>query len=160
MARIVFHWLLRLWPFLVSAFGVVYLAMVLTPGARWYHADILYVHDPEVGQPIEVEYSGGPHLPFTGAYSVTIRRVSTGELICDPTSGAIEYKPGTARPDPLFMDWWANNDDRCIALQEGTYQMGTCWQVLDPFFGIVPPKTQCVTSNPFRIYREAKSKEY
>ncbi len=84
-------------------------------------------------------------------YTVVVRELTTLRAVCDPQSGVFTYK---RQPNGVISGdivWWSGGDDRCWPLDPGEYIMETCWTVTRPFYGLVWPKSQCLTSNPFTI---------
>lgn len=88
-------------------------------------------------------------------YHVSIRSLGpnggAGRITCDPTNGPFTYRPNAELPDPITLDWWTGGDDRCWPQEPGTYVSETCWTVVSPFWGLVPPKSVCRKSNVFTI---------
>jgi len=88
-------------------------------------------------------------------YHVSIRSLGNGEtagrVVCDPTNGPFHYRPTAVLPQEIDLVWWTGGDDRCWPREPGTYTSETCWTVIKPFWGIVPPKTVCRRSNTFTI---------
>lgn len=88
-------------------------------------------------------------------YHVSIRSLGTGgnsgRVVCDPTNGPFTYRPTSELPEEIDIVWWTGGDDRCWPQEAGTYTSETCWTVVSPFWGLVPPKTTCRRSNTFTI---------
>lgn len=85
------------------------------------------------------------------SYTVTMRRTAGLTMLCDPTGGPFTYRPDATLPEVIDLVWWTGGDSRCWPQEAGTYLMETCWTVVRPFWGLVPPKTVCRTSPPFRV---------
>ncbi len=100
---------------------------------------------------VRLAYDGGPLRPFLGSYSVVVRHMATNKIACEARSGRFSYKPGSARPFPLTLAWWAPSDARCAELPEGLYSMETCWTVHDRLDGFLPAVTRCLQTLPFRV---------
>jgi hypothetical protein len=88
-------------------------------------------------------------------YHVSIRSLGaggvSGRVVCDPTNGPFTYRPTAELPEEIDLVWWTGGDDRCWPQEPGTYTSETCWTVVSPFWGLVPPKTTCRRSNTFTI---------
>lgn len=136
---------------IVVPFFLTYFGLALVPASYWHNAGAIFVPDEQHDQPIELRWQGGAQRQFLGSYTVIARSLDTNRIACDARGGPFIYHLGTTIPDPLTLDWWAPSDSRCSDLPVGAYTLETCWTVITPFWGIVPNKTQCVTSNPFRI---------
>lgn len=115
----------------------------LLPASIWYKAGTLGFSSAREGEPIFIFYQGGPVRPFMGSYTVTMRDFKTGAIACEARGGPFNYKPGTPRPEPLTMDWWAPGDERCWSPPAGTYAVETCWSIWSAIFGFLPRKHVC-----------------
>lgn len=121
------------------------------PAEYWYNPGHMRVLDTYEGERIQLIYAGGTQRDFLGAYSVVLRDVSTSSIVGEMGSTRINYKATSVRPDPLYMDWWAPSDERISSPEVGAYLLETCWTIYGTFFGLVPAKTTCITSNIFEI---------
>lgn len=119
----------------------------------YFDAGPIFVKDSEDGADVELRFDGGPRLPFIGSYSVMVREVDTEAIVVESHSSRFEYVPGTRRPDPLTLGWWAYPDARALDLPAGSYTMRTCWTIYNALAGIFGPLTQCVQSNQFSVKR-------
>lgn len=88
-------------------------------------------------------------------YHVSIRSLGNGhdggQVMCDPTNGPLTYRPTAVLPERIDLIWWTGGDERCWPQEPGTYTSETCWTVVRPFWGLVPPKTVCRRSNTFTV---------
>lgn len=90
--------------------------------------------------------------PTLMRYQVVIRGLGHSHVVCDPASEAFTYQPSAKLPEDLRLhDYWTGGDPQCWPLEPGEYVMETCWTAPRPFWGLVPPKTACRTSNAFTI---------
>ena len=124
--------------------------LAIWPASYWYNAGLLQVRDTRLGQGLVLDYDGGAVRPFLGSYSVVVRDLSQS-IVGEDRSGIFQYRADAQRPSPLTIEWWAPGDERMHALPVGAYRMETCWTVHDAFWGIVPSKTTCATSNIFSV---------
>lgn len=88
---------------------------------------------------------------FKGSYSVLIRSVSTSDVACDASGGPFTYRAGPKTLETWAMADWAPSDQRCANLAPGQYYMQTCWTAVQPLWGLLPPKTGCVSSRVFEV---------
>lgn len=132
---------------------------LLYPFDHYYDAGDLYVSpDPAQQGDIRLIYNGGPKIAFTGKYSVVVRTFDGDEVVCDATSAPFPYKPGSTRPDPLGMGWWAPSDPRCAGLPAGVYYIETTWTVVDRgWWGMLPNVSKTIASPPFTVADRVKS---
>jgi hypothetical protein len=137
---------------LIWLFAVAYVTLMALPATIWYDSGELFVANSIVGQDMALGYDGVIKREANISYSVVVRDVITNEIVMEDAGGPFHYKVESQRPDPLLMSWWSprtyGDGDR---LDEGVYRMKTCWTVVEPFFGAVPPKTACVESSIFRV---------
>ena len=138
-------------------FGLLVLAILMTPTTLWIKDSSISVADTRQGEDIEIEYDGQVVRDFVGRYGVIIRDVSSNQIVCEARGGPFPYVVGSTRPDPLTMAWWAVSDTRCYGenLPTGLYSMNTCWSIYPTFRGWVSPisRTHCIEPvEPFHIY--------
>lgn len=128
--------------------------MVFWPFSFWYTIGTIFVEDSVQGRgdKVRLEYSGVIHRPANIKYNVTVRNFRTHQIVSDYSSGVIPYTPNSTRPVPITFGWWSPNSPRLYNLEPGRYVMSTCWTIVEPFWGIVPPKSACAESNVFTIY--------
>lgn len=135
---------------LAAAIAVGYGVLFLWPVAFWFDAGEVFVRADGNGRPVVI-FTGGTKRDFLGSYSVIVRDVEKHQVACDATSAAFNYTTKANYPDTPGMDWWAPGDPRCQSLPPSAYTMETCWTIHSPFFGLVPNKTICRSSNIFEI---------
>jgi len=135
---------------LIAFIPVVTLIYSYVPISPWYNIGNLSVENDPVprGGKVELEYDGGPKVPFRGSYSVTIRDATSGEIIAEGRGGPFGYKPGSKRPDPLFLTWWLPSDPRVaeITKRPGAYYIETCWTAHDVILWVFDV-TDCLEHN-------------
>ena len=136
---------------IVMPFFLTYVGLALVPASYWHDKGTMFVPDEQSDQPIELRWQGGAKREFRGVYTVVVRSIDTNRVVCEARGGPITYRPDATRPDPLTLDWWAPSDPRCADLPLGAFVLETCWTVKAPFGGVVPDKTHCLASNPFRV---------
>jgi len=139
---------------LIDAFAsiaVLWAIMALVP-ANWFWFDPgrVIVGDGMAAHPPEVSFTRKIKRDTRMKYQVVIREVG-GAVVCDPASAAFTYRKDATLPDHIDLIWWTGNDARCWPREPGTYLMETCWTVVSPFWGLVPPKPICRESPPFRV---------
>lgn len=117
----------------------------------WYRPGLVLVSDGSLERPPHIDFTRTILRPADIKYSVVIRNLTTGEVACDPARGPFPYTPDAELPESIDLEWWSGNDARCWPRESGSYVMSTCWTVVRPVWGIVPPKSTCRESNPFRI---------
>lgn len=129
--------------------SLIWVTLAAWSASFWYDVGAVRIDDSPVGHPIQVLYTGGARRDFRGAYSVILREAATGQVVDEDRSSVFQYRVGVDRPDPIFLTWWAPGLSETIPV--GSYVIETCWTVHGAFWGLVPPKTSCATSNIFRI---------
>lgn len=140
---------------LVSVILVIWLGLVLVPVQWvWFNPVAYFVADSSVDTPPKVEFERTIKRDVTMTYSVVIRRVGNRNAVCDPVRGPFTYRTDADMPHDADLVWWTGGDERCWPREVGSYLSETCWTVVNPFWGLVPPKTVCVKGNggaPFHI---------
>lgn len=139
---------------IVLPFFATYFGLAVVPASYWHDKGSMFVPDLQSEQPIELRWQGGAKREFRGVYTVVVRSIDNNQIVCEARGGPITYHPEATRPDPLTLDWWAPSDPRCKILPTGAFTLETCWTIKAPFGGVVPDKTHCLMSNPFRIEPE------
>lgn len=136
-----------------ALFAVLIYAMLsmVPPTWFWFDPGTPYVADSTTEAAPEVGFGRSIKQDVLIRYGVTIRRAEGLTVVCDPQSSAFTYQKDATLPDHIDLVWWTGGDNRCWPREVGTYIMETCWTVVRPFWGVVPPKTVCRTSPPFRI---------
>ena len=134
----------------------VYMAAVAAPARWWFDPVSVVIGDAPAGSAPMVTVNRTtrslPPWPFLARYSVDVRLVGhAGAPACNG-SGEVRYLPGLTEPASMDLVQWADDNPRCGRLTAGEYFAETCWTIINPLFlFIVPPKTVCAVSNPFRI---------
>ena len=140
---------------LISLVLVFWLGLVLIPVQWiWFEPKSYFIADAAVDEPPSVEFDRVIKRPVAMTYSVVIRKVGSKYAVCDPVRGPFTYSPDAVLPDDMDLVWWTGGDDRCWPREPGSYFSETCWTVVSPFWGLVPPKTACVQGNggaPFHV---------
>ena len=139
------------WPLMLG--GLFLVIKSLHPFGAYYDTGELLVYpDPAVQGDIRLEYNGRTLREFKGKYSVIVRGFKDNVIACDASSAVFTYRTDSVRPEVLTMEWWAPGDPRCANLPAGTYEMETCWTIVDlgPW-GFLPNETECVTTPAFRV---------
>jgi hypothetical protein len=145
------HLRLMLSGWIALPFFLAYIGLASVPASYWHDKGTMFIPDLQSTQPIELRWQGGTLREFRGVYTIIVRSTENNRVVCDARGGPVTYKPGATRPDPLTIDWWASSDFRCSALPAGVFTLETCWTIKAPFGGVVPDKTHCLVSNPFRV---------
>lgn len=131
---------------------LLWTALAAVPASwMWFSPGAVIVSDSTTGKPPLIEFDRTIKRNVKMTYQVTIRRMTTKEPVCDPQRGPFTYHHDASLPLPVDLIWWSGADKRCWPRDPGTYLMETCWTVVRPFWGIVPPNPVCRTSNPFTI---------
>ena len=139
-----------------------YLAAVLTPATRWYEPTQLIVSSGPDSEIATVTLTRAIHQSFPGEYVVEVRWVESRGKLGDPgyaEVGALAcyggdrvgYKGGLTAPHTSSLRAFAADSPTCTRLPPGTFYATACWTVLRPFFGLVPAKQVCISSDAFRI---------
>lgn len=120
----------------------------------WFDPSDYYVSDGTADQVPTITFGRSIKRETVMSYHVTVRRVGethSGVIVCDPTGGPFPYRPDAKLPKVIDLVWWSGGDSRCWPLTPGNYVSVTCWTAVEPFYGLVPPKTVCRRSNVFTI---------
>lgn len=131
---------------LILLWGAFFISWAI-PASFWLDVGQIKVYDSKAGEPIRMEVSREIHRPFSGEWSVLVRK-KRGEhwIVVCPGYGMVNYRPDAELPDPLTLEWWT--DGACPALAAGTYLLTTSW-VLYPAY--LPRKMVQITSNEFTV---------
>ena len=139
-----------MWIFVLPLFLIAYTAAWLTPATWWYEPGQIVIADAHVGEDPVVSINRTIHRSFDGRYTVSIwKDPPDGHMTCGG-SDYLRYRGGLFEPHESPLTKWAD-DEWCGRLPAGKYYAEVCWTVLRPFFGIIPDKTVCTTSNMFSI---------
>ena len=128
---------------------IVYTGMIGIP-AQWIWYTPISI---EVGDgPGSIRFNRTVKREFVGAYSGTIRNVTTSTIACDFSGGPFPYKPESILPGTIDLGWWTGGKAACLELPQGSYVLETCWTVIDPIGGVLPDKRACLSSNVFKVW--------
>lgn len=126
------------------------------PMSFWYETGEIRIDDYQVGEQMEIIYNGEVKRDVKLSYSVIIRQAETNKIISEESSSIFNYRPGSIRPDPITIEWWAPASFKSHNLNPGAYYMTTCWTAPNMFGGIVPSKVSCAESNIFVVTNPEK----
>lgn len=144
--------IVRSWSFLWwSAIVVVsyWMLHVFPTASFWIEHHSVRVADTDLGQPIVMLVDREVKRPFSGSWTVTLRRFETqGPVIRCTAEGTADYQPGSMFPEPLDLDWWT--DGQCRINEPGQYAITTTW-VIDPYWVAGDRTSQPITSNVFEV---------
>lgn len=143
-ARLVFWWVLL--PLAIVFYTVAWLA----PARHWYEPGSIQIADAQLGGDPVVSINRTIRRSFDGRYTVSIWKDPPDGHVACAGSDTLRYRGGLYEPHEAPLTQWAD-DEWCARLPEGRYYAEACWTVLRPFWGIVPDKTICTTSNMFSI---------
>lgn len=135
----------------LASIAILWAVMAVVP-AHWFWFDPgrVIVGDSDGTKPPSVSFEREIKRDVRMRYQVVIRKIG-GAAVCDPASAAFTYRKDAELPDDVDLVWWTGGDKRCWPREPGTYLMETCWTVVSPFWGLVPPKLICRESAPFRV---------
>jgi len=137
-------------PIFFAPIIAVYTALWLAPAWIWYEPQSLIVAQDAPGTEPQVSLSRDIHFGFDGSYTVDVRVLDTSGIVCGKP-GAHRYRGGLTGTFTTSLSDFAGGDTDCAALPDGVYFVEACWTVETPLWGILPAKTACITSNPFRV---------
>lgn len=129
---------------------VLYTAAWLTPARVWYEPGSIQIADAYEGEDPVVSINRTIRRSFDGRYTVSLWRDPPDGHVACAGSDTLRYRGGLYEPHEAPLTQWAD-DEWCARLPEGKYYAEVCWTVLRPFFGIVPDKTVCATTNIFSV---------
>ena len=136
----------------LSLLFVIWLALAMVPlGWFWFEPGQVVISNSSVEQPPRVDFSRWIGRPVAMKYQVVIRDIERKSVVCDPASESFMYRPDAQLPENPDLVWWTGGDNRCWPREPGTYIAETCWTATHLFWGLIPDKTVCRTSNPFTI---------
>lgn len=140
---------------LIMGLMVISAFLVLLPGRLWFWPTLTNVSDAVIGQAPIVYVERKIFFSFKGSYTVDVRHLKNNRVACGKPGGH-NYKAGLTEPFSTDLVDWAGGDRDCGKLQAGSYVMETCWTIEHPFWGLLPPKKVCITSNVFEIKEDEK----
>lgn len=138
---------------------LVFGVLSVIPGEYWMETgSTMKVENSVHGEDFEIYPTNRIKRNFLGTYSVLVRELHTDEVVSEDRSGIIQYKVGTARPDPIrFYGWWSPG---AREIPPGDYTITTCWQIeAFPRVPFVSHKTVCVESLPFIVHPKPETEE-
>lgn len=136
---------------LAAALVLAYAGLTAAPATWWFDPGVPIVADSTTEAAPEIGFTRTIRRDTLMSYQVVIRRADGLATVCDPSAGPFTYRRAAKLPAHVDLVWWTGGDSRCWPRQPGTYVMETCWTVEKPFAGLLPPKTVCRASPPFRI---------
>lgn len=138
---------------LLSLALVAWVALALVPvNWVWFAPGELFISDGSIDQVPEITFERVIKREVRMTYQVVIRSLDGNRVVCDPKNGPFSYQPDAKLPEHADLIWWTGGDDRCWPREPGSYVAETCWTVVRPFWGVVPPKTICRRSNMFTVH--------
>lgn len=143
-------WRLVFWWIVMPLAIILYTVAWLSPARHWYEPGSIQISDAHMGEDPVVSINRTIRRSFDGRYSVSIWKDPPDGHVACAGSDTLRYRGGLFEPHEAPLTQWAD-DAWCAKLPEGRYYAEVCWTVLRPFFGIVPDKTICATSNMFSI---------
>lgn len=139
-------------PLIFAPLLLIYTAFWLAPATLWYQPQSLTIAQTDPGVVPAVVMTRDIRFRFMGTYTVDVREIETNRLACRG-SGRHNYKPATGDFATDLQDF-AGDDPKCSSLPHGVFYAEACWTVEQPLWGILPSKTTCIISNPFRVSQE------
>ena len=144
---------------IVNSWIVIWVALMLVAtwwglhifprSGHWVEFRSMVVADAPLGDPVIMQVDRTIHRPTFGDWHVVVRRQLAGGWGIDCTaSGASDYFPGSALPDPLTLEWWT--EGQCALTQPGLYFVTTTW-TFRPEWVAGPRVSPPLVSNTFRI---------
>lgn len=141
-------------PIIFAPLLALYIILWALPATWWFEPQSLIVAEVEPGQDLQVALTRTVHRTFQGSYTADVRSVDTGLHACG-LGGAHRYRAGLDGTYAISLRTLAGGDTECSTLPAGVFFAEVCWTVDTPAWGIVPPKTTCIRSNPFRVTGES-----
>ena len=130
----------------------LYLVLWALPASVWFDSRSINVSDATEGAAPTVVENRAILFSFLGEYATTTRNVLTNEVAGGCTGAdRLRYRAGLDGVQTRSLVEWTDGAADCARLGAGQYYTETCRTVLYPLFGILPPKTVCVTSNIFTV---------
>lgn len=143
------------WTFAIIMFVAVaswWALQVLPPASWWHDAESMVASDAELGDPVILYVNREIKREVPGEWEVTLRRKSgDGWVIVCVAPGTSYYRPNSALPSPLTLDWWTAG--QCAPPAPGLYFVSTIW-TFDPTWLPGQRKTSPLVSNTFRIFED------
>ncbi|EEX09637.1 conserved hypothetical protein [Ruegeria lacuscaerulensis ITI-1157] len=117
----------------------------------WFDPGDVFISDGSRDRVPEITFDRVIKRKVEMTYQVVIRSLDGNTVVCDPKNGPFPYRPDAKLPEHPDLVWWTGGDERCWPREPGSYIADTCWTVVRPFWGLVPPKTICRRSNVFTV---------
>lgn len=150
-------WLVAMWAGLIAWSNIESLRAARiaiqherAPATRWLDVRSVRVSDAIAGECPTMTVDRTIHQRVRGSWVATLRKrgPSGGFSAYRSATGTIDYQPGTAFPEPLFLWWWMEwPPDEC-QLEPGDYIVTTQWLLSPPGY---PTKEEFEPSNVFTI---------
>lgn len=121
------------------------------PASRWFEVATIAVEDAATGESPLVEVERTIRRPFTGHWTVTLRRENgEGYAAFCTRNGRNDYRPGASPPVGKDLDWWMGipANAPCPALSPGRYIVTIAWTLEIPG---LEPKVVRAESNVFEV---------
>ena len=127
------------------------LVYLLVPVSRWFEVHGVSVSDTAMGSSPKVTVDRQIHRPFTGSWTVTLRReLGDGFTAVCTRNGRNDYRPGSALPADTDLRWWMAipPGPECRRITPGRYIVTILWRVEAEG---LPSKVVRAESNVFEI---------
>lgn len=134
----------------LSMLAVVWLGGIVLPlSTLWFDPQFVVVSDGPRSESPDIGFAREIKRPVKMRYSVIVRNADL-QTVCESRSEVFWYKPEANLPENIDLDWWTAGD--CPTLPVGLYIMETCWTATELLWGLLPDKTACLASNPFKVW--------
>ena len=135
------------WFYIVPALWVTLGVVAFFPASYWFSVDRIRVFDTTQGVPPRMEIDRTIRRPFNAEWLVTVMREGKDGFYTFCTAkGENDYRPSSAFPDVLDLDWWTW-PNKC-PLPPGRYLIKTIWRLSIPG---MPEKNVLAQSNIFTV---------
>ena len=135
--------------FMIGA--VVYGGLMLVPGTLWFEPKKVFIDNSTIDKPPSMTVEREIKITSDIKYSVVLRQIGKAQAICDAGAGPFTYNKTRGPLEDIDWTWWTGADASCWPVAPGSYVSDTCWTIVQPLWGLLPPKTVCITSNVFTI---------
>lgn len=130
---------------------LVYVGLWALPADLWFHSRAMTVSNSKFGDTPTVLEDRTIRFSFYGRYKTITRNAKTHDTTSCMAEADFPYIGGLDGVRTITLTAWTNDDLDCSNLPPGDYYTQTCRTVLYPVWGLIPPKTMCITSNVFTI---------
>ena len=131
---------------------LLYIGAYLAPADFWFTNNSFIISNSTLGVSPTVNEDRTIHRSFYGSYSYSTRDAKTGTVMFSCTGySELRYKGGLSGVETSTLIEYAGIRTGCAYLPKGSYYGEVCRTVLEPFWGLVPPKRKCWISNLFEI---------